>query len=495
MPRNEIAEAVQNTAGAAISGATVQLNDLLGNPLVHYSADSGGSSSTGTFTTDSAGRMERYVEAPDFDVVVTKSGYTSYTQRIRNSPAGLYDARSYGVRADGTTNDSTAWVALAALLPDGALVTWSGNSLVTRDALQLIGRLNLAGQGLRSALTITGTSAVLDGLVVGGTDGPRYGHILRDFSILGGAGCCRHALVLRNLIDPTIQNVKVKAGATYGVSIEGVQNVKRGACTIAVSNNTSYAYAGTAPTNGVRIVGSALIPTNACHFDFDVEALTGIGLLGDATVGMAGSNNNYLRGVFQGNGGKGVHLKQWTDGSLSDAHIEGNTGDDLTLEGCQRFDLGSPRVFVDGNTKLIDCDDIALDLTTTDYSADSACTIVDRDHLYVNGGTNSDSSWAAWKAPPADAAWQDYPSGSLEEAGYRRRADVVEFRGQIQVLITPLPRTLFTLPVGFRPPETLIFREGPKEIRVNSSGTVVAQSETDAVNLWSLEIVRYSVSA
>lgn len=328
---------------------------------------------------------------------------TDYTdaQRVSLENSNPLIANDFGVVADGTTDDTAAWEALIddLLTVDGAAVTWFGNSKI-QPGLQFVGRIALMGQSpLRSAFTISGGTDTNNGIIVGGTDGPRYGHVFRDFSILGGAGCCNHALLVQNIIDPDI-DLWIKAGAdAYGASLEGVMNAKL--IRISCTDNTAMAYPGTAPTNGVRVVGSNLLPSNSNRFFFVTEGLDGHGIVGDATVGTAGSFNNALSGTTQANGGSNMLLEGWTDFSVRDTHNEGSTADEFYLEGCQRGTIGSG-VFVTGLTHLVDCDDIQLDgLTTTDLTINSACTYTECGRVKINGGTYSNSSLSTfWSGSP-----------------------------------------------------------------------------------------------
>jgi polygalacturonase len=112
--RYEITESVSAVALVAIAGgvlvpgasATATIKDLSANNLTVYAAETGVTTATNPITTDAFGRIEGWVESPDYDIVV--SGVTSYTQRVRQSPSAVFNVKSYGAKGDGTTNDTTA---------------------------------------------------------------------------------------------------------------------------------------------------------------------------------------------------------------------------------------------------------------------------------------------------------------------------------------------------------------------------------------------------
>lgn len=405
-------------------------------------------------------------------------------------------ANDFGVVADGTTDDTAAWEAIITSLIDGQAVTWYGNSKV-QPGLTFQGRVTLIGQSpLRSAFTISGGTTTNDGIIFGGTDGPRYGHVLRDFTILGGVSCCDNALLLQNLVDSQV-NVWIKAGATgYGASVEGCLNAKL--MRISVSANAGVAYSGTMPANGIRVVGSSLLPSNANRFAFITEGCSGDGFVGDATVGAAGSFNNYLTGVSQGNGGRNVALEGWKEFSVVAFHNEASTGTELQIEDCQRGQIG-PGVFVDGTTAMVNCDDVKLaGLTTTNLTIDSACARTHRDGVFINGGTDTDSSFSSWQNATLEANWGTF-SASFNDPGYRLVRDRVELRGMGQITSGSLPNMMFTLPSGLRPAKYKTFTVESNDlkarIQIQPDGVVNAQSggSVGGGNFWALEGVSFEL--
>ena len=81
MARVEIQETVQYRDGEAVDGASVQVNVRGGGAATVYAAASGGTTKTNPLTTDN-GRVEGYLEEGSYDLVISGTGITSYTQPI-----------------------------------------------------------------------------------------------------------------------------------------------------------------------------------------------------------------------------------------------------------------------------------------------------------------------------------------------------------------------------------------------------------------------------
>lgn len=93
-----------------VTSATVNATilDLNGNTLTLFSGETGGGTiSNPTTANATTGAIEAWVEAPDYDVVVSGTSVTSYTQKVRMSPQGVYNVKSYGAKSDNSTNDLT----------------------------------------------------------------------------------------------------------------------------------------------------------------------------------------------------------------------------------------------------------------------------------------------------------------------------------------------------------------------------------------------------
>ena len=98
MSRVEIPEAVITTAGAAVSGASVQVNvRSSGAAATVYTSATGGATVANPISTDVNGRIEGWLEEGAYDLVVSGTGITTYTQRLEagsgvQSPGFLFTA-------------------------------------------------------------------------------------------------------------------------------------------------------------------------------------------------------------------------------------------------------------------------------------------------------------------------------------------------------------------------------------------------------------------
>jgi hypothetical protein len=80
--RAEIGEVVLGSTGAPVAGASVQVNVRAGGAATVYQAESGGTQASNPITTDSAGRIDGWLDEGSYDLVVTATGLDSYTQRF-----------------------------------------------------------------------------------------------------------------------------------------------------------------------------------------------------------------------------------------------------------------------------------------------------------------------------------------------------------------------------------------------------------------------------
>ena len=86
MSRVEIPEAVITVAGAAVSGASVQVNvRSSGAAATVYTSATGGATNANPLSTDSSGRIEGWLEEGSYDLVVSGTGISTYTQRMEAS--------------------------------------------------------------------------------------------------------------------------------------------------------------------------------------------------------------------------------------------------------------------------------------------------------------------------------------------------------------------------------------------------------------------------
>lgn len=112
------ATSVQGVSGLVVAraiaaGLSIQVKDLAGSNLTVYQAETGSSTHTNPLSSDSAGRIEGWVEAPDFDLTVSGTGITTYTQRVRLSPPG-YDVATGKQRYDRPGTGGNGWVQIGA---------------------------------------------------------------------------------------------------------------------------------------------------------------------------------------------------------------------------------------------------------------------------------------------------------------------------------------------------------------------------------------------
>src|ERR1700745_2236284 len=91
MARVEIPILVLLHTGAPAAAVSAQVNIRNSTPATVYANETGGLTVTNPLTTDSMGRVEGWVDEGSYDIVVSGSGITTYTQRFEAN------------RGDGTT--------------------------------------------------------------------------------------------------------------------------------------------------------------------------------------------------------------------------------------------------------------------------------------------------------------------------------------------------------------------------------------------------------
>lgn len=160
--RYEITDMVfRNVGGGAVlahSGASVAVKDLQGNNLTVYQAETGSSTFTNPLTSDSNGQIEGFVEAPDYDLSVSGAGISSYTQKVRTSPPGVFNVMSYGAKGDDSTNDRAAFAAAdaAAAAYGGGDVVYPAKTFRVGSATPVSTGVNHLGQGWATLIRCTG---------------------------------------------------------------------------------------------------------------------------------------------------------------------------------------------------------------------------------------------------------------------------------------------------------------------------------------------------
>lgn len=117
MARVEINDVVQTTAGVAVPGASIQVNKRTGGAATIYQAEVGASTLANPLTTDSAGRIEGWLLEGSYDLVISGSGITTYTQRFEAAKGGgVYQAPDpTGVASTDRTRLNEFWSTIMAL--------------------------------------------------------------------------------------------------------------------------------------------------------------------------------------------------------------------------------------------------------------------------------------------------------------------------------------------------------------------------------------------
>lgn len=176
MARVEINEAVFKTPGGAsstlqaASGVSVQVNVRGGAAATVYQAATGVSTHTNPLTTDSTGRIEGWLEPGSYDLVVSGTGITGYTQRFE-AAAGA----SLVLIRRTNAGEATAQIQ-AAIEADQAFELGSGEHEVTGLTLDGAGeKLHGAGPGKTTikvaagsthVIQVTGQGAEVSGLTI-----------------------------------------------------------------------------------------------------------------------------------------------------------------------------------------------------------------------------------------------------------------------------------------------------------------------------------------
>src|ERR1700750_878345 len=91
MARVEIPTLVILSTGLPAVAASAQINIRNSTPATVFANETGGTTVTNPLTTDSMGRVEGWVDEGSYDIVISGSGITTYTQRFEAN------------RGDGTT--------------------------------------------------------------------------------------------------------------------------------------------------------------------------------------------------------------------------------------------------------------------------------------------------------------------------------------------------------------------------------------------------------
>ena len=89
---------------------------------------------------------------------------------------------------------------------------------------------------------------------------------------------------------------------------------------------------------------------------------------------------------------------------------------------------------------------------------------------------------ASWIAPALTNGWVNFGSANFSTAGYRKLGDVVYLKGTVKS--GTLGAAIFTLPVGYRPPNQCVFGIESNNligrVDVNAAGTVYTGTPASA---------------
>jgi microcystin-dependent protein len=137
MARAEIPYVVTKVNGDAVSGASVQINIRNGGPATIYADATSGTtiSTAGLTVTTAEGRIEGWLNEGSYDMTVTGTGITTYTQPIevvRGDGVGLLAANSVGtaqVQDGSITFAKLATTVVQNILPAGTVLMWAGATL------------------------------------------------------------------------------------------------------------------------------------------------------------------------------------------------------------------------------------------------------------------------------------------------------------------------------------------------------------------------------
>lgn len=171
MARVEVTDTVIDTRGNAMHGVSVQVNTRAGAAATVYAAETGSTTLTNPLTTDSAGRIEGWLDEGSYNLVVAATDFTaSYDQPIEaisaqstatqteldafealvplraNQPV---NAKDYGAVGDGVTNDTAALQAAftAARAAGRRLYIPAGSYLVTSQLVTGATAIDVFGDG------------------------------------------------------------------------------------------------------------------------------------------------------------------------------------------------------------------------------------------------------------------------------------------------------------------------------------------------------------
>ena len=240
---------------------------------------------------------------------------------------------AYGADPTGVSSINSALAAAVAdANPGDTIYVHPGKYRITGSTFTINKRVNIEGEGASSVFFLDLNTST-DGIVIDGasgagtyTDNVSY----KNFAVLGGSNACRNALVFRNVTHADVSNVHVATGTAatgYGVVIEGCL-ISTWQLTVNAAMN--YPYPATAPSNGILVKGSSIVPSNANLFLYPavvVSNTSGESFFIDGSSGTAGTFNNWIiGGNIEGGALNGLHIKNASYWSVQDIHLENTSG-------------------------------------------------------------------------------------------------------------------------------------------------------------------------
>jgi hypothetical protein len=354
------------------SGASALVTDPSSNPITVYAAETGAGQVSNPIATTSFGRIEGWVEVPDFNITVSGSGITTYTEYIRKSPQGtvslagstainwgtgwgvsdtnLYRSAASVLKTDDTFNavlDQNSRVDSATRVLTGDVAGKAGiafgtsldtnlyrdaaNALKSDDSLEVTGGVQAglwSGKAAFWSAMSSGNRTFGNWLIAGDTN-PSFeiqGSGLHRWGPGGGTG-----------VDTTLYRSGASALTTDGAFVVGTS----------VNIGTTATIGGALDHNGTTVGFFAVAPTTRATATADIkDALALYGLLTNGGASPLNLDGGALTaGTINGT------AYQVSGTALASTHLS-DSADLVRVGGGQT----SSSLTVTGNTRLGDAD-------------------------------------------------------------------------------------------------------------------------------------------
>ena len=293
---------------AALKALTVAYNSVL--VLGYYTAGDGGG---GIFRWDGA-----TAAADNAGTVIIPNTLPGTGRWLRVfQPSGGLEAKWFGAKADGTTDDRAAILAAIAAVGDGGTV-------IIRDITRIASTLTITTRNSlwcptpRDALLVD-VGAGNNGVVWTGP-GTGLNGLAINLNVYGRAAACLNGVVLTR-VDRSDIKLNVHAGAAaYGVIVDGclIDRIN-----IDISNNYVPPITSPAiPLDAVLIQKNATyaVATNACAVWVNLELMRN-GIVG---ASQPGEGQNWFSGCVEGCTGSPLIFTDWTNPNFSQLWMEAN---------------------------------------------------------------------------------------------------------------------------------------------------------------------------